>query len=602
MQEALHMLRLLDQRGIRLNSSIYDSWLRACLSKEFLPAGKLLHAHMIATGFKPDIFLGTKLVIMYGSCGYLSDSRRVLNEMPEQNVVSWTAIIGAHARHGSSEEALILFFQMQRTGIQPNQFTFASVLPACADLASLEQGKKFHEDIIRSGFLANVFVGSALVDMYCKCGSIEDARLMFDKLPARNVVSWNSMIAGYAQNGLLDEALKLFQQMPERNVVSWNTMIAGYAQNGHVDEAMKLFQKIPQQNVVSWNSMIAGYAQNGYIEEAVKLFQNMPDRNVVSWNSMIAGYAQNGCVNEALKLFQEMPERNLLSWNSMIAGFEQNGNGDKALRVFRQMQLAGVKPNSVTFASVLPACANLAALEYGKEVHEDIIRSRFQPDIVVENALVDMYAKCGSIEFARKVFEKMPERVVVSWNAIIVGYAMHGYGKEAIQLFEQMQHSGSKANHVTFVGVLSACCHAGLVSDGWKYFQSMSRDYYITPVVEHYCCMVDLLGRAGCLDEAEDFIHKMPIKPNAAVWRSLLGACRIHNNIEVGERVAEILIEIDPKNPAHYVMLSNIYAAASRWDGVEKVRKMMKNMSIKKMPGCSWIDVNNKMYGFHVGD
>eukprot|EP01018_Ginkgo_biloba_P019477 Gb_00849 [translate_table: standard] len=344
---------------------------------------------------------------------------------------------------------------MQKTGIKPNQFTFASILPACAISRSLEHGKEVHKGIIRSGLQPDVFVGSALVDMYIKCGSIEYARHVFDKMTERNVVSWTTMIAGYTQNGNVDEALKLFQEMPERNVVSWTTMIAGYAQNGCVDEALKLFRKMPERNVISWTVMIAGYAQNGHF--------------------------------------------------------------DKALKLFRQMQLAGVKPDSDIFATVLPACANLAALDVGREVHIDIIRTGFQSDVFVGSALVDMYAKCGNIEDACKVFDEMPTQNVVSWTAMIVGYAMNGYGKEALQLFEQMKLSHAKPDHVTFVGVLSACCHAGLVHDGWEYFNCMSRDHNITPKLEHYCCMVDLLGRAGHLDEAQDFINRMPLKPDAAV-------------------------------------------------------------------------------------
>eukprot|EP01018_Ginkgo_biloba_P034643 Gb_30709 [translate_table: standard] len=629
LKEALLILHLMDSPDY----STYASLLQGCVNKKALPDGKLVHAHIIQTGLNPDVSLGTKVVILYAKCGCLVDARRALDIMPKRNVVSWTAMIASYSRHGYAEEALALLYQMKQTGIQPDQFTFASVLPACANLAALKHGKSFHEDIIRSGFQFDMFVGSALVDMYFKCGNVEDARKMFEKMVERDVVSWNAMIAGYAQSGRVDDALNLFQNMPDRNVVSWNSMIAGYAQNGYVDEAQKLFEKMPQRDVfswnamiagyvqnglldealalfqkmperdvVSWNAMIAGYTQNGHVDEALKLFQIMPERNVVSWNAMIAGYVQNGHVDEAMNLFQEMPERCVVSWNAMIGGFAQNGHFNEALKLFHQMQSTGVKPNTVTFACVLSACANLAALEHGKAIHEDIIKSGFQSDTFIGNALVDMYAKCGSIEIARNIFDKMPERDVVSWNAIIVGYAMHGRGKEALQLFKRMQLSGKKPNHVTFIGVLSACCHAGLVDDAWQYFDRMSQDYHITPAMEHYCCMVDLLGRAGHLDEAQCFINKMPIKPNAAVWASLLGACQNHSNIELGERVAGRLLESESKSAGHYVLLSNIYATAGRWDDVEKVRKMMKDMQVQKMPGRSWIEVNRKMYAFIVGD
>eukprot|EP01018_Ginkgo_biloba_P024066 Gb_36172 [translate_table: standard] len=511
LKEALQTLHLMDHQYVPVDST-YASLLKSCIHKKALPEGKLVHAHIIhmsERGFNPDIVLGNTLVIMYAKCGSLGDACRVLEEMPRRNVVSWTAMIAAYISHEQDEEALTLYYQMERTGIKPNEFTFASVLPACANLTALEHGKTVHEKVIRSGFQSDMFVESALVDMYVKCGDIENARQVFDKMSQRDVVSWNAMISGYAQNGLVNEAFNLFQKMPERNVVSWT-------------------------------SMIAGYARNGYFEEALKLF--------------------------------------------------------------RQMREVGMKPNSDTFASVLPACANLAALEQGKQMHDNIIRRGFHSDVFVESALVDMYAKCGSIGNAWHVFDKMSSRNVVSWTAMILAYAMHGHGKKALQLFEQMQHSGTKPDHVTFIGVLSACCHAGLVDDGWRYFDCMSRYYHITPVKEHYCCMVDLLGRAGKLDEAYHLINKMPIKPDAAVWGSLLGACRIHANIELGEHVAERLFELDPKNAAPFVVLSNIYAATRRWDDIERVRKMMKDRGVKKDPGCSWIEVNKQVYAFIVGD
>eukprot|EP01018_Ginkgo_biloba_P034747 Gb_24821 [translate_table: standard] len=502
LKEALYILHVMDQR---LDCSTYDCLLQWCLNNKALSEGKLIHAHMIQTGFKcQDVSLGNKLVTVYAKRGSLQDARRVLNQMPERDVVSWTVMIAAYARYRHAEEALALFYQMQGTGIQPNEFTFATVVPVCSNYETL---KDVHQEIVKSGFQSDVFVGSALIDMYAKCGRMENARYVFDKMPRRDVVSWNAMIAGYAQNGHVDKALELFQTMPERDVASWTAMIAGCSQNGHGEEAMKRFQ---------------------------------------------------------------------------------------------QMQLAGVRPDSGTFAILLASCANLAALEQGKEVHEVIIRSGFQYNLFVSSALIDMYAKCGSIENARIAFSKMPQRNVVSWNAMIVGFAMHGCSKEALHLFEQMQNSGTSPDHVTFVGVLSACCHAGLVNKGWQYFECMIKYYHIRPTMENYGCMVDLLGRAGHLDEAYDFINKMPIKPDATVWGCLLGACRIHINVELGERVAEQIFELDPKNSAPYVLLSNIYAAAGRWDDTEKVRKMMKDRNVKKSPGCSWIEVNKQVYAFLV--
>eukprot|EP01018_Ginkgo_biloba_P032089 Gb_22773 [translate_table: standard] len=508
LNEALQLLRVMGQH---VNPSIYDYVLQACIGKKALPEGKLVHAHIIQTGIKcqEEIFLGNGVVNMYAKCGTLVDARRAWDRMPKRNLVSWNMLIAAHVRHGYAEEALTLFYQMQRTDIQPDQFTFPTVLTACANLAALEQGKEIHELIVRSGFQSDVFVGNALVDMYAKCGNVENARHVFEK-------------------------------MPQRDVVSWNAMIAGYVQYGHIDVALRLFRKMPARDVVSWTAMIAASARHGYCEDALTLFY--------------------------------------------------------------QMRRTGIQPNQFTFASVLPACANLAALEQGKEIHENIVKSGLQSDIFVNNALVDMYAKCGSIENAHNVFDKMTQRDVVSWNVMIVGYAIHGCGKEALLLFQQMQQSVANPDHVTFLGVLSACCHAGLVHEGWQYFNCMSQCYNVTPAMEHYGCMIDLLGRSGHLDEAHDLIQKMPIKPDTVVWGSLLAACKIHTNIELGECAAEHLFELDCQSVTPYVLLSIIYATAGRRDGVEKVRKLMKDRRVKKRPGCSWIVVNKRVHAFVAGD
>eukprot|EP01018_Ginkgo_biloba_P034522 Gb_08671 [translate_table: standard] len=663
-KEALKFFRQMQLADVKPNSETFTIVLRACSDLTALEQGKQVHEDIVRNGLQSNVFMGSALVDMYAKCGSIEHARNVFDnmhqrdvvvwnamiagyaqnghvdealelfqKMPEQNVVSWTAMIAAYAQNGyvneafkfftnmseqsviswnamiagyaqngHGEEALNLFQQMHLAGVKPNSTTFAIVASACANMVALEQGKVVHGEIIRSGFQFDVSVGSALVDMYAKCSNIDIARNVFDNIPRRDVVSWNSMIAGYAHNGHITEALDLFHRMPEQDVISWNTMIAGYAQNGYIDEALDLFQKMPERDTVSWTAIIAGCVQNGHVDKALDFFQKMPTQEVASWNTMIVGYARNGHVDEAMKLFLKMPEHDVISWNVMIAGYVQNGYGEEALLLFRQMQLEGVLRNTETLAIILPACANLATLGQGKEVHEIIIRSGYQFNVFVASALVDMYAKCGRIENAHQLFDKMPQRDVVSWNAMIVGYAMHGCGKNALQLFEQMQLSGINPDHVTFVGVLSACCHAGLVDEGRQFFDCMNEYYHITPAMEHYGCMVDLLGRVGRLDEVLGFINKMPIKPDFAVWVSLLGACRIHANIEIGEHVAERLFELDPKNAAPYVLLSNIYAAAGRWDGIEKVRKLMKDRGIKKKPGCSWIEINQQVHAFTVGD
>eukprot|EP01018_Ginkgo_biloba_P007209 Gb_35258 [translate_table: standard] len=492
-----------------LDYTIYADLLQVCAKIGSLQKGRKTHAHIVETGFAQNMYLGNNLINMYGKCRSLECARLVFDKMSKRNIVSWNTMIAGYAQNGFGEEALELFRQMQLKGEKPNHLTFASVVKACASIAALEQGKNVHDQIMETVFETNVVVGTALVDMYAKCGSLESAREVFDKIIEKNVVSWNSMIAGYAQNGYTDGALKLFFQMPNPDVIAWTALIASFVQNGRSEDALKLFY---------------------------------------------------------------------------------------------QMQKASMKPDQFAFASMLNACGNLVALEEGKQAHSYIIRTGLNSDVALENALVDMYAKCGVIEDASQVFDKMPRRNLFSWTAMIAGSALHGRGKEALKLFEEMVQKGMKPDEITFVGVLSACSHAGLVDEGHIYFESMSGKHGITPTVEHYTCMVDLLGRAGSLAEAESFISQMPINPNAAVWGAFLGACRIHDDLLLGKHAAEHLFEFHLQDAGTYVLISNMYAAAGKWDDVARVRKLMKERGIQKQPGCSWIEVNNMRHAFVVED
>ncbi|XP_057863265.2 pentatricopeptide repeat-containing protein At4g02750 [Cryptomeria japonica] len=574
-----------------------------------------------------------KLISMYVKCGSLMEGRKVFDEMGERDGFSWNAMISGYRREGYSHEALKLFYQMQGKGRgrnpTPDQFVFASILPACAKIGALEQGINIHHNIIESGFSSDVVVASALVDMYAKCGCIHKARELFDKMSKRDMIAWNSMIAGYVQNDFLDEALRLFKkmprpdvaswnalitgyarkgflhdalrlfnEMPKRDVVSWNAMITGYLQNGALDDALRIFNEMPQRNLVSWNAMIAGYVQNGVLDEATRLFKAMPRHDVISWNVMIAGYAQNGALEEALRLFNEMPQRNVVSWTAMIAGYAQNGLVEKALETFKQMYVEGVQPNSTTFSGILPSCAKVGALEQGMDIHRKIIEGGFSSDIVVVSALVDMYAKCGSIHKARDLFDNMPERNVISWTAMVAGYAQNGLVEKALETFNQMQLAGVSPNSTTFVCVLFACNHAGLVDEGCRLFCDITDYYCIMLNMDHYVCMVDLLGRASYLEEALTFIVKMSIKPAVPVWMCFLCACKRHKYIKVGVFTATLLFELDPENATPYVLLSNIYAEVGRWDDVQKIRSLMKDRGIKKIPGCSWIEVHKMVYAF----
>eukprot|EP01018_Ginkgo_biloba_P028154 Gb_09702 [translate_table: standard] len=598
---ALELFSQMHRAGMKPDQSTFTTLLGACSNLAALQQTKQVHALVIKCGLHTDVIVGTALVNTYSKCGEVDYARHQFDEMPERNTFSWTTMVVGYAQHGKLEDARSLFDKT------PDR---------------------------------NVVSWTAMITGYAQNGRIDEGRELFDQMPEQNVISWNAIIAGYAQNGKIENAREMFNRMPERNVVSWAAIIAGYAQNGQHEESLNLFSQMQREGVKPnqstftsilnacasaaaleqgkqiqahsiktgfqldayvGNGLITMYAKCKSMDAVSQAFDKMTLRDVVSWNAIIAGYAQNWRIEDARKVFDKMPEKNLVSWTAMITGYAQTGDGEEALKLFNHMLCAGMMPNQSTLAIVLSACASLATLEHGKQIHADAIKMGFDTDVFVGNSLITMYAKCGSID-ACQVFNKMSERDVVTWNAMMAGYAQHGYGKEALQLFEQMKMIGPMPNHITFVGVLSACSHAGLLDKGWHHFDSMSRDYCITPRAGHYACMVDLLGRAGKLNEAEDFINKMPIEPDAVVWGALLGGCRIHLNMEIGKRAAEHLFELEPQNAGNYVLLSNMYAVAGRWDDVGKVRMMMKQRGIKKEPGCSWIEVNNKLHTFLTGD
>ncbi|KAJ7298442.1 hypothetical protein O6H91_Y582200 [Diphasiastrum complanatum] len=578
-EEAINLFQQMQETGLAPDKVVFVVVLKACARLAALEQGKQLHSDIIKRGFQSDVIVGSTLVDMYAKCGCTEDARELFNSMSERDVVSWTAMIAGYAQNGLGKEALALYEQMKQEGVQPDNVTFVLLLKACASLEALEQGKQLHSDIIKRGFQLNVIVGSTLVDMYAKCGCIEDARELFNNMSEPNVVSWTAMIAGYAQNGLGKESLALYEKMKQEGV---------------------------QPDNVTFVLLLKACASLAALEQGKQLHSDIIKRgfqsDVIVGSALVDMYAKCGCTEDARELFTSTSERDVVSWNAMIDGYAQNGLGKEALALYDQMKQEGMQPDLITFVVLLKACASLAALEQGKQLHSDIIKRGFQSDVIVGSTLVDMYAKCGCTEDARELFNNMSERNVVSWTAMIAGYAQNGLGKEALALFEQMQREGLTPNEVTYICVLSACAQSRLVDEGHYVFDSMCKNHGVTPTMEHYACMVDLLGRAGCLADAELFINKMPIQPCSVVWMSLLGAARNHGDAEIGRHAFDHVVTLEPKNAAPYVLLSNIYAAAGRKDELAKIRNEMKDAGVKKMPGCSWIEVDNQVHAFDVHD
>lgn len=575
--EAVKLFCDMQQAGVRSNQSTLVSVLKICKTVEDMGQ---VHALIIKAGFLLDVNVASCLVDVYVKCGEVIEARRVFDQMPERDVVSWTSMMAGYAQSELGEEALELLCQMQRGGIRPNHFTLASALTACAGQAAMEKGKTLHAHVIKAGVDFDAFVGSALINMYMKCRSIEDANKLFYKSSEQNVVSWSAMVAGYMQNGYAEEALIAFCRMQGTGLESNQFVLSS------VLSACADITAVKEGKQVHAHAIKIGF------ESALCLR-----------NALVTMYAKCKNIDDALQVFNEMNNRDNVSWTAMVSAYAQNEHGESALKLFCKMQRENITLDESTFVSAVSACARLGTtIERGKQLHASIIKTGFESAPCVRSALVTMYAKCGSVEDAEELFDTKTALDVVLWNAMIAGYAQHGYGKQALQLFEQMQCVGLKPNGMTFVSVLSACSHAGLMDEGYHHFNSMISCYQITPTMEHYNCMVDIIGRAGHLNKAMEFINKMPVEADAMIWRTLLGACRVRGNLELGKYAAQRILELEPEDSAAYVLLSNIYSAAGKWDDRDGVRKLMDGRNIKKEAGHSCIEVKNQVHKFIASD
>lgn len=524
----------------------------------------------------------------------LSAARNLFEMMPKRDVVSWNTMLSGYAQNGYADAARRIFDRM----LEKNEISWNGLLAAYVQNGRIEEACMLFE----SKANWEVVSWNSLMGGFVKQKRLGDAKWIFDRMPVRDEVSWNTMITGYAQNNYLAEAQRLFEEAPVKDVFTWTAMVSGFVQNGKVDEARMIFDAMPEKNTVSWNAMIAGYVQTKRMDMARELFEAMTCKNVASWNTMITGYAQSGEITHARNLFDRMPQHDCISWAAIIAGYAQSGYSEDSLRLFIEMKRYGERLNRSPFTSVLSTCANLASLELGKQLHGQLVKVGFEAGCFVGNALLVMYCKCGSVEEAYHAFEEIVDKDVISWNTMIAGYARHGFGKDALMLFESMKTVGIKPDDITMVGILSACSHTGLVEKGTEYFYSMNRDYGVIPNSKHYTCMVDLLGRAGRLDEAQNLMKNMPFEPDAATWGALLGACRLYGKTELAEKAAEVIFEMEPENAGMYVLLSNLYAASGRWGDVSKMRLKMRDRGVKKVTGYSWLEVQNKVHTFSVGD
>ncbi|KAJ7514015.1 hypothetical protein O6H91_23G022500 [Diphasiastrum complanatum] len=516
---------------------------------------------------------------MYGKCHSLEDARGIFDKLHNRDVVSWNAMIAAYGQHDRGNEAIQLFVKMIDEGLKPNEITFVSVVDACASTANLDRGKFVHALIIDSGLQPSIILGNALVNMYAKCGDLSETQIIFDKLLKKNVVSWTTLIGAYAQHGNKKNAIELLKKMQGEGV---------------------------RPNKITYVSILEAFSSPVDLSEGKVIHSEIRNSgfqfDLVVDTALLNMYGKCGSPDDARRIFDDMRERDEIAWNAMIAAYAHPGHGKNAIQIFYEMQKTGVKPTVVTYVSVLDACADVTALREGKMIHESIVDSGFDKEIVLGNALINMYAKCGSLQDARTVFDNMQSRDVFSWTSVIAAYAQHGHGHATLELFRQMLLGGWKPNEITFISVLSACNHGGLVDEGLYYFESMTAAYALSPTLEHYGCIIDLLGRAGWLDKAEDLLTKMPLEPDAVIWMSLLGSCRVHGDVERGKHIAKRLLELDFNHDAPHILLSNMYASANRWMDAAGARNIMEEKGIQKQPGRSWIEVGETVHEFFAGD
>ncbi|XWS36880.1 hypothetical protein CRYUN_Cryun20dG0123100 [Craigia yunnanensis] len=666
--------------GVGFDRTSFAVVLKSCAVLEEFGVGVQVHGVTVKIAFDEDVVTGSALVDMYGKCRRLDDSIRFFYQMPEKNWVSWSAVIAGCVQNDKFIKGVELFREMQREGIGVSQSAYASVFRSCARLSAFRLGWQLHGHALKTNFASDLIVGTAILDMYAKCGSMVESQKIFNLFPIRNLQSFNAIIIGHARSDQGFQALHLFQLLLksdlvfdeislsgafsacaamkgylegvqlhalavkstfESNICVANAILDMYGKSGALAEACRIFYEMERRDAISWNAIIAAHEQNGNEEETLSHFVSMlqsrlePDeftygsvlkacagqqalnygmeihnriiKSGMGLHSFVGSalvdmYCKCAMMEEAEKIHERIEQQIMVCWNAIISGFSLQKESEEAQTFFSQMLEMGLKPDQFTYATVLDTCANLATVGLGKQIHAQIIKLELQSDVYICSTLVDMYSKCGNMYDSKLIFEKATNRDFVTWNAMICGCAQHGLGEEALKIFEDMIIENVIPNHATFVSVLRACAHIGLVEKGLHYFALMSSDYDLAPQLEHYSCMVDIMGRAGQVSEALKLINDMPFEPDDVIWRTLLSICKIRGNVEVGEKVANSLLQLDPQDSSAYILLSNIYADARMWDKVSDMRKIMRYTKLKKEPGCSWIEIKDEVHAFLASD
>ncbi|KAK1440582.1 hypothetical protein QVD17_06411 [Tagetes erecta] len=562
----------------RMDPFLLSLALKACGLNPCAKRGESVHGYCVKTDFVSSVFVGSALLDMYMKTGKVNEGCKVFDEMPIRNVVSWTAIITGLVRAGFNMEGISYFAKLCRNNMAYDSYTLAITLKACADACLLRTGKEIHTQTLKKGFDTTSFVANTLTTMYSKCGKEKYALYLFEKIETKDVVSWTTMITSYVQTGQDYKAVQAFLRMRQSQVnpneYTLAAVISSCANTAQIDLGQQFHAHVLHNGLMRCMSVA---------------------------NSIMTMYSKCGKLHLSSIVFHEMTQKDIVSWSTIIGGYAQGGFGDEAFQYLSLMKKDGPKPNEFAFSSVLSVCGNMAILEQGKQLHAHCIHVGLDHTAMVRSGLINMYSKCGSIKESLKMFTEAKHNDIVSWTAMINGYAEHGLSQESIDLFEELIKAGLTPDAVTFIGVLTACSHAGLVDLGFHYFNQIT-NYKLGLSKEHYGCMIDLLCRAGRLHEAENMITNMPYNRDDVVWSTLLRACRLHGDVELGTHAAKKILEMDPNCASTHITLANLYSVKGRWREAAEVRRLMRMKGVIKEPGWSWIKIRDCGFAFAAGD
>ncbi|CAL1392304.1 unnamed protein product [Linum trigynum] len=565
--------------GVGVSQSIYATIFRSCAGLSAPDLGAQFHCHAIKTDFGSDVIVGTATLDMYAKSGSIGDAHKLFNSMRKHNLQSYNAIIVGYARCGEGSEAMLLFRRLMKSNLGFDEITLSGAFCGCASIKEKFLGLQLHALTIKTVFYTNVCVVNAMIDMYGKCGALVEATSVFNEMIYRDAVSWNAIIAANEQNACEDYTLPIFSLMlrfgMEPDEFTYGSVLKACAGQQSVGSGKEIHGRIIK----------SGLGLEPFIGGA-----------------LVDMYCKCGAMKEAEKIHERSDPQPMVSWNAIISGFSLLQQSEEAQSFFLYMLEAGVKPDNFTYAAILDTCANLATVGLGMQIHAQVIKQQFQSDVYISSTLVDMYSKCGKLQDSELMYEKAPKKDLVAWNSLICGYSQHGLGEKALIVFEEKRPEKVNPNRATFLSVLRACAHKGLLGTGMSYFHTMQKEHHLEPEIEHYSCMVDLLGRSGKTEEALRLIEGMPFEADAIIWRTLLSICKMDGNVEIAEKAASCILQLEPDDSSAYILLCNIYADAGMWGKVSEARKKMKANRLKKEPGCSWIEIRDEVHRFVSGD